>query len=111
VVGDLDDPSALRAALGEVAAVFLVLSMMIGHRITLAGVQAERRRGRVVELAAAAEIPQLVYSSPSRPTNALHLNHEATPRRQRRQPDCGCESVRGNHRNQGDHHARSSPHR
>ncbi len=64
VLGDLDDPASLRAALSEVAAAFLVLTMMTGHRITLAGVEAEQHHGILVaELAADAGIGHLVYSS------------------------------------------------
>ncbi len=64
VVGDLDAAESLRTALGSVEAVFLVLTMMTGHRITPEGVQAEQQRGtRVAELAYDVGVEQLVYSS------------------------------------------------
>jgi len=63
-VGDLDDPGSLRAAMKGVHGVFLVLTMMIGPRISPAGVEAEERRGRaVVDLAVESGVEHLVYSS------------------------------------------------
>jgi uncharacterized protein YbjT (DUF2867 family) len=64
VVGDLDDPASLRAAMRDVQAVFLVLTMMSGAAVTPAGVAAEQRRGRsVAEAAAHSGVAHLVYSS------------------------------------------------
>jgi uncharacterized protein YbjT (DUF2867 family) len=64
VVGDLDDPASLAAAMDGVAGVFLALTMMVGAKISVAGVAAEERRGKAVaELARAAGVQQLVYSS------------------------------------------------
>jgi uncharacterized protein YbjT (DUF2867 family) len=64
VVGDLDDPASLRRAMEGMHGVFLVLTMMIGPRISPAGVVAEERRGKLVaELAGEAGIEHLVYSS------------------------------------------------
>jgi uncharacterized protein YbjT (DUF2867 family) len=64
VPGDLDDLASLRAAMTGVHAVFLVLTMMAGPRVSLAGVAAEVRRGRAVaDLAAEAGVAHLVYSS------------------------------------------------
>jgi uncharacterized protein YbjT (DUF2867 family) len=48
VPGDLDDPESLRAAMNAVDFVFLVLTMMTGPRVTLAGVAGEERRGQAV---------------------------------------------------------------
>lgn len=62
--GDLDDPDSVRAALRGVHGVFLMLTMMVGHRIDPDAVAAERRHGELVaELAADAGIDHLVYSS------------------------------------------------
>jgi uncharacterized protein YbjT (DUF2867 family) len=62
--GDLDDPDSLRTAIEGADGVFVALSMMDGHRITEAGVAAERRRGQtVVRLAAEVKVGHLVYSS------------------------------------------------
>jgi uncharacterized protein YbjT (DUF2867 family) len=64
VTGDLDDLGSLRAAIGAVYGVFLALTMMMGPRVTLAGVAAEERRGRAVaDIAKEAGIGHLVYSS------------------------------------------------
>jgi uncharacterized protein YbjT (DUF2867 family) len=64
VVGDLDDQASLLAAMRQVAAAFLVLTMMTGPRVTLQGVAAEERRGKAVaDVAAEAGIEHLVYSS------------------------------------------------
>jgi uncharacterized protein YbjT (DUF2867 family) len=64
VAGDLDDPASLRAAMAGVHGVFLVLTMMVGPRISAEGVAAEERRGKaVVDLARAAGVGHLVYSS------------------------------------------------
>jgi uncharacterized protein YbjT (DUF2867 family) len=64
VVGDLDDPASLRAAMSGVHGVFLVLTMMTGPHITLEGVAAEERRGRAVaDIAKETGIEHLVYSS------------------------------------------------
>ncbi|TCJ96742.1 NmrA/HSCARG family protein [Nocardia alba] len=64
VVGDLDDPAAVKSALDGVYGVFLMLTMMEGVHITEAGLAAERRRGElVVDLARAAGVEHLVYSS------------------------------------------------
>ena len=64
VVGDLDDPDSLRTAMEAVHGVFLVLTMMVGHKISPEGVVAEERRGKVVaDLAKESGIEHLVYSS------------------------------------------------
>ena len=64
VVGDLDDPASLRAAMGGAHGVFLVLTMMVGPRISPEGVVAEERRGKTVaDLAREAGVEHLVYSS------------------------------------------------
>ncbi|GAB3824337.1 NmrA/HSCARG family protein [Dactylosporangium cerinum] len=64
VVGDLDDPVSLRTAMEGVHGVFLVLTMMVGPRISLEGVVAEERRGKTVaDLARDAGVEHLVYSS------------------------------------------------
>jgi uncharacterized protein YbjT (DUF2867 family) len=64
VVGDLDDPASLRAAMRGVSGVFLALTMMAGPRISAAGVVAEQRRGTsVVDIAHECGIRHLVYSS------------------------------------------------
>jgi uncharacterized protein YbjT (DUF2867 family) len=64
VVGDLDDPDSLRTAMAGVHGVFLVLTMMKGPRISAEGVAAEERRGKAVaDLARAAGVEHLVYSS------------------------------------------------
>jgi uncharacterized protein YbjT (DUF2867 family) len=64
VVGDLDDPTSLRRAMAGVHGVFLVLTMMVGARISPEGVAAEERRGKlVVDLAGESGVEHLVYSS------------------------------------------------
>jgi uncharacterized protein YbjT (DUF2867 family) len=64
VLGDLDDPASLRAAMTGVHGVFLVLTMMTGPHITLDGVAAEERHGKAVaEIAKETGIEHLVYSS------------------------------------------------
>jgi len=64
VVGDLDDPAALRAAMHGMYGVFLVLTMMTGPKISPDGVVAEERRGKAVaDLAHRSGIRHLVYSS------------------------------------------------
>ncbi|MEO3856668.1 NmrA/HSCARG family protein [Acrocarpospora sp. B8E8] len=64
VVGDLDDAASLRKAMDGVRAVFLVLTMMVGPRISPEGVAAEERRGKAVaDLAKECGIEHLVYSS------------------------------------------------
>lgn len=64
VTGDLDDADSVRSAMRPVSGVFLALTMMTGPRVTLAGVAAEERRGiMVADLARAADIGHLVYSS------------------------------------------------
>jgi uncharacterized protein YbjT (DUF2867 family) len=64
VVGDLDDPASLRKAMEGMHGVFLVLTMMVGARISPEGVLAEERRGKVVAgLAQESGIEHLVYSS------------------------------------------------
>ena len=64
VVGDLDDPTSLRAAMEGAHGVFLVLTMMVGPRISPEGVVAEERRGQAVaDLARHSGIEHLVYSS------------------------------------------------
>jgi uncharacterized protein YbjT (DUF2867 family) len=64
VVGDLDDPASLRKAMEGMHGVFLVLTMMVGARISPEGVLAEERRGKVVaDLAQESGIEHLVYSS------------------------------------------------
>jgi uncharacterized protein YbjT (DUF2867 family) len=64
VIGDLDDPGSVRAAMSSVSGVFLALTMMTGPRVTLDGVAAEVRRGQAVAgLASEAGVPHLVYSS------------------------------------------------
>jgi uncharacterized protein YbjT (DUF2867 family) len=63
-VGNLDDPASLRAAMKGVHGVFLVLTMMVGPRISPAGVEAEERRGKaVVNLALESGVEHVVYSS------------------------------------------------
>lgn len=62
--GDLDDPDSLRAAMTGVSGVFLVLTMMVGPRISPEGVVAEERRGKAVAgLARECGVGHLVYSS------------------------------------------------
>lgn len=62
--GDLDDPDSLRAAMTGVSGVFLVLTMMVGPRISPEGVAAEERRGKAVaDLARECGVGHLVYSS------------------------------------------------
>ena len=64
VAGDLDDPASLRAAMEGVSGVFLVLTMMVGPRISPDGVAAEERRGKAVaDLARESGVGHLVYSS------------------------------------------------
>jgi uncharacterized protein YbjT (DUF2867 family) len=64
VAGDLDDEMSLRAAMDRVQGVFLVLTMMVGPRISAEGVAAEERRGKAVaEMAAQSGVEHLVYSS------------------------------------------------
>jgi uncharacterized protein YbjT (DUF2867 family) len=64
VVGDLDDPTSLRPAMKGVQGVFLVLTMMVGPKISTEGVVAEERRGRAVaDLAQASGVEHFVYSS------------------------------------------------
>ena len=64
VVGDLDDPASLRTAMDGVHGVFLVLTMMVGPRISPEGVVAEERRGKAVaDLAQESGVEHLVYSS------------------------------------------------
>ncbi len=64
VTGDLDNPESLRTAMSAARGVFLVLTMMTGPRVTLEGVAAEERRGRLVaDIAAETGIGHLVYSS------------------------------------------------
>jgi uncharacterized protein YbjT (DUF2867 family) len=64
VVGDLDDPASLRTAMEGMHGVFLVLTMMVGAKISPEGVVAEERRGKVVaDLARESGIEHLVYSS------------------------------------------------
>lgn len=64
VVGDLDDPASLRAAMDGVHGVFLMLTMMVGPKISPEGVVAEERRGKVVaDLAKESGVRHLVYSS------------------------------------------------
>ena len=64
VVGDLDDSPSLRAAMRGVQGVFLVLTMMVGPKISPEGVVAEERRGKAVaDLAQESGVQHLVYSS------------------------------------------------
>ena len=64
VAGDLDDPASLRAAMEGVSGVFLVLTMMVGPRISPEAVAAEERRGKAVaDLARESGVGHLVYSS------------------------------------------------
>jgi uncharacterized protein YbjT (DUF2867 family) len=64
VLGDLDDPMSLRQAMEGVRGVFLVLTMMVGPKISAEGVIAEERRGMMVaDLAKESGIGHLVYSS------------------------------------------------
>jgi uncharacterized protein YbjT (DUF2867 family) len=64
VVGDLDDPESLRKSMEGVHGVFLALTMMVGAKISPAGVVAEERRGKAVaDLAKELGIGHLVYSS------------------------------------------------
>jgi uncharacterized protein YbjT (DUF2867 family) len=63
-VGDLDDLASLRTAMEGTRGVFLVLTMMVGPRISPEAVVAEERRGQAVaDLALQAGIEHLVYSS------------------------------------------------
>ncbi|SUA79277.1 NAD(P)H azoreductase [Nocardia otitidiscaviarum] len=63
-VGDLDDEDSLRKAMDGAHGVFLMLTMMSGANISLAGVAEEQRRGRrIAELVGELGIPHLVYSS------------------------------------------------
>ena len=63
-VGDLDDPTSLRTAMGGAHGVFLVPTMMVGPKISPEGVVAEERRGKAVaDLARESGIEHLVYSS------------------------------------------------
>ncbi|MFD0599737.1 NmrA family NAD(P)-binding protein [Catellatospora coxensis] len=64
VVGDLDDPVSVGAAMTGAYGVFLALPMMDGPLVTADGVAAERRRGcSAVEQADRAGVGHLVYSS------------------------------------------------
>ena len=64
VAGDLDDPGSLRTAMEGAHGVFLVLTMMVGPRISPEAVVAEERRGKVVaDLAHESGVKHLVYSS------------------------------------------------
>lgn len=64
VLGDLDDPASLRTAMDGVHGVFLVLTMMVGARISADGVIAEERHGKAVaDLAGECGVEHLVYSS------------------------------------------------
>ena len=64
VAGDLDDPASLRTAMEGMQGVFLVLTMMVGRKISPEGVVAEERRGKAVAgLAQESGIEHLVYSS------------------------------------------------
>lgn len=64
IVGDLDDPASLPAAMKGVQGIFLVLTMMVGPRISPEGVVAEERRGKAVaDLARKSGVEHLVYSS------------------------------------------------
>ncbi|MEU7744357.1 NmrA/HSCARG family protein [Nonomuraea sp. NPDC049158] len=66
IVGDLDDPASLRAAMRGVHGVFLVLTMLEGRKVTAGGIAAEARRGRsVVDIARESSVGHLVYSSVS----------------------------------------------
>jgi uncharacterized protein YbjT (DUF2867 family) len=62
--GDLDDRDSLLAAMRQVSAAFLILTMMTGPRVTLEGVAAEERRGKAAaDVAREAGVEHLVYSS------------------------------------------------
>ncbi|MEU8005647.1 NmrA family NAD(P)-binding protein [Catellatospora sp. NPDC049111] len=64
VVGDLDEPVSVGAAMTGADGAFLALPMMDGPLVTAEGMAAERRRGRsAVEQADRAGIGHLVYSS------------------------------------------------
>jgi uncharacterized protein YbjT (DUF2867 family) len=64
VVGDLDDTASLRTAMEGAHGVFLVLTMMVGPKISPEGVVAEERRGKAVaDLARESGIEHFVYSS------------------------------------------------
>ncbi|MEV0295983.1 NmrA/HSCARG family protein [Nocardia sp. NPDC050710] len=64
VVGDLDDPASVRAAMDGSYGVFLMLPMMSGVHITAEGIAAEQRRGKAVaDIAKESGIEHLVYSS------------------------------------------------
>jgi len=64
VAGDLDDPASLRTAMERSFGVFLVLTMMVGPRISPEAVAAEERRGKAVaDLARESGVGHLVYSS------------------------------------------------
>ncbi len=64
VAGDLDDPASQRTAMEGAHGVFLVLTMMVGPRISAEGVVTEERRGKAVaNLAQESGIEHFVYSS------------------------------------------------
>jgi uncharacterized protein YbjT (DUF2867 family) len=64
VAGDLDDPGSLRTAMEGAHGVFLVLTMMVGPRISPEAVVAEERRGKALaDLAHESAVKHLVYSS------------------------------------------------
>lgn len=64
IVGDLDDPTSVAAAMEGMHGVFLALTMMTGAKISMEGVRAEERRGKMVaDLALESSVKHLVYSS------------------------------------------------
>ncbi|GIH14314.1 NmrA/HSCARG family protein [Rugosimonospora africana] len=83
VLGDLDDPESLSAAMAGVSGVFAVLTMMMnGPTITPEGIATEERRGTTVaEVAAKTGVGHLVYSSvagASTESTVAHLRSKAT---------------------------------
>ncbi|MDT3446080.1 MULTISPECIES: NmrA/HSCARG family protein [unclassified Pseudofrankia] len=64
VAGDLDDLASMRAAMGGVGGVFLMLTSVTSGTVSLEDVEAEVRRGKAVaDLAAEAGVAHFVYSS------------------------------------------------
>ena len=76
VPGGQGDPASLRAAMSNVDGVFLVLTMMSGPRVSLAGVAAEVRRGQVVSLALRPDVRlQLIAARDIAVFAAIALDH------------------------------------
>ncbi|MEV1246476.1 NmrA family NAD(P)-binding protein [Nonomuraea sp. NPDC050022] len=74
VVGDLDDPASLRAAMRGVHGVSLVLTMLEGRKVTARGIAAEARRGRsVVDIARESSVGHIMA------LRVRHDIHQLTP--------------------------------